>query len=214
MSINELIRELRSRDGMTQVDLADRLQCNRQKIADWERGKSTPSAEDIVALTKIFNVSADYLLGISSAATNDKNIQYISDYLKLSAGAIENLHSWGDKDETNVLNFMLESFYPFTEICRNMEQSSALNNRLHNLMKRISDEGKCSECDIKEFERLSDSADLSRFRIQQSFNSLVEYYCGNPTAYDHNREFWQIYTNHKPESLEAGDPHGNDQETE
>lgn len=212
--IGERIGLLLSERKIKQKDLAEHLGITDNTISYFCSGKRMPNTTQIKEISQFFNISADYLLGISSAATNDKDIQYIGDYLKLSAEAIENLHSWADKAETNVLNFMLESVYPFTEICSGMEQNSALNNRLHNLMKRISDEGKCSESDIKEFERLSDSADLLLFRIQQSFNTLVEFYCGNPRAFDHNQKFWQIYTNHKPESLEAGDPHGNDQETE
>ena len=77
MRINELIKGLRGRDNLTQVDLADKLQCNRQKIADWERGKSMPSVEDIVALTEVFNVSADYLLGLTEPATQDRDLRFV-----------------------------------------------------------------------------------------------------------------------------------------
>lgn len=202
--IGERIGLLLSERKIKQKDLAEHLGITDNTISYFCSGKRMPNTTQIKEISQFFNISADYLLGISSAATNDKDIQYIGDYLKLSAEAIENLHSWADKAETNVLNFMLESFYPFTAICIDMEQNSALNDMLHNLMERISDEGKCSECDIKEFERLSDSADLSRFRIQQSFNSLVECYCGNPRAFDHNQKFWEIYTSTADQLLDEG----------
>ena len=91
MRINEQIKKLRKRDGMTQDDLAanELLCCNRQKIADWERGKSTPSADDIIALSKIFNVSTDYLLGLTDVSTTDKGIQFICDYTGLSERAVQ-----------------------------------------------------------------------------------------------------------------------------
>ena len=88
MRINELIKELRKKDGMTQDDLAEKLNCNRQKIADWERGKCTPSAYDIVILTEIFNVSSDYLLGLTNAPTNDKDLQFICDRMGLTYYAV------------------------------------------------------------------------------------------------------------------------------
>lgn len=89
MEIHTIIRKLRKEQNKTQVDIADELKCNRQKIADWERGKSTPSAEDIVALTNVFGVSADYLLGISEAATLDKDIQAVCEYTGLTSEAVE-----------------------------------------------------------------------------------------------------------------------------
>ena len=77
MSVNETIKRLRTERKLTQNDLAELMNCNRQKIADLERGKSTPSANDLILLSKIFNVSADYLLGLSDTPTTDKDIQFI-----------------------------------------------------------------------------------------------------------------------------------------
>ena len=89
MSVNETIKRLRTERKLTQNDLAELMNCNRQKIADLERGKSTPSANDLILLSKIFNVSADYLLGLSDTATTDKDIQFICKYTGLSERAIE-----------------------------------------------------------------------------------------------------------------------------
>ena len=46
MPINETLKKLRKDRGLTQVEFAEKMNCNRQKIADWERGKSTPSSDD------------------------------------------------------------------------------------------------------------------------------------------------------------------------
>ena len=91
MRINETVKELRLRENMTQAELAEKLNCNRQKIADWERGKTTPAADDIILLAKIFNVSADYLLGISKVKTNDRDVRFICEYTGLDEESVENL---------------------------------------------------------------------------------------------------------------------------
>lgn len=91
MSVNEIIKKLRTERKMTQNELAEMMNCNRQKIADWERGKSTPSADDLILLSKTFDVSADYLLGISDAPTTDKDLQFICDYMGLDEYTIERL---------------------------------------------------------------------------------------------------------------------------
>ena len=47
---------------MSQEELASRLTVSRQAISKWELGESTPDTENIIQLTRIFSVSADYLL--------------------------------------------------------------------------------------------------------------------------------------------------------
>jgi len=60
--IGDRIRWLRNNKGMTQADLAERLNMSDQQILRWENGKSDPSADAIYKLAKIFNVTGDYLL--------------------------------------------------------------------------------------------------------------------------------------------------------
>ena len=56
------IRKYRKINGMSQDELAERLEVTRQSISLWETGQTQPSLENIVALSKLFNVSTDELL--------------------------------------------------------------------------------------------------------------------------------------------------------
>ncbi len=85
MQIKDTIKKLRTDYKYTQVDLADMLNCNRQKIADWERGKSTPSTDDLILLARIFDTTTDYLLGISYVKTVNPEINSINYALGLSS---------------------------------------------------------------------------------------------------------------------------------
>lgn len=58
------IRTLRMKYGMSQADLAKKLDVTRSSINAWESGLSTPTTQYIVALARLFHVSTDYLLGI------------------------------------------------------------------------------------------------------------------------------------------------------
>lgn len=91
MPISDIIKKLRTDNALTQVEFAKKLNCNRQKIADWERGKSTPSADDIILLCEKFGVSADYILGLSETPTNDKDLQFVCEYTGLSETAVATL---------------------------------------------------------------------------------------------------------------------------
>lgn len=61
--IFERIRELRERNGMSQAELARKLDVTRSSINAWESGLSTPTTQYVVALSKLFHVSTDHLLG-------------------------------------------------------------------------------------------------------------------------------------------------------
>ena len=65
----ERIKTLREQAGMSQEKLAKRLGITRSSLNAWEMGISTPSTQYIAELAGLFQVSADYLLGLSETAT-------------------------------------------------------------------------------------------------------------------------------------------------
>ncbi|PAT01766.1 hypothetical protein CI105_04560 [Candidatus Izimaplasma bacterium ZiA1] len=69
--IGEKITESRIKNNLTQSELADKLYVTHQAVSKWENGKSIPSIEVLVSLTKLFNISIDYLLDDSEIDSND-----------------------------------------------------------------------------------------------------------------------------------------------
>lgn len=59
------IRGERSRQDLTQEQLAERLGVAESTIRRWEEGLTRPSSEMLVAMTGIFGCTADYLLGLT-----------------------------------------------------------------------------------------------------------------------------------------------------
>ena len=86
--VAERIKKLRVQQGMTQRELARRLSITRSSVNSWEMGISVPSTQYIVELAKIFKVSTDYLLGLSSSATvnvsglTDEDVQLVHTVIK------------------------------------------------------------------------------------------------------------------------------------
>ena len=62
MTIGERIAEERKKKGMTQEDMAEKLNLSRQAISKWESGSSFPDTENLLKLSLLFSVSVDYLL--------------------------------------------------------------------------------------------------------------------------------------------------------
>ena len=58
------IKELRKAFGLSQVELAMRMEVTKQTISNWENENIQPSIDMLVGLSNVFNVTTDYLLGL------------------------------------------------------------------------------------------------------------------------------------------------------
>ncbi len=62
MNLREKLIILRKENGWSQEDFAEKLEVSRQAISRWENGTALPDAQNILRISKLFNVTADYLL--------------------------------------------------------------------------------------------------------------------------------------------------------
>lgn len=62
MKLGDKILMLRKKEGLSQEQLAEKLNVSRQAVSRWEQGSALPDAGNIRQLSKVFAVSADYLL--------------------------------------------------------------------------------------------------------------------------------------------------------
>lgn len=73
MKLADKILYLRKKQGMSQEALAEQLNVSRQAISRWEMGTAQPDASNLLQLSKLFSVSADFLL--NDEYENDNTIQ-------------------------------------------------------------------------------------------------------------------------------------------
>lgn len=71
MRLNENIKRLRIKNGLSQVELAKQLCVSKQCISNWENDNVLPSIEMLVKLSNYFKVTTDALLGRSDIETLD-----------------------------------------------------------------------------------------------------------------------------------------------
>ncbi|WP_061587216.1 helix-turn-helix domain-containing protein [Streptococcus oralis] len=62
MKLAEKLFELRKEKGWSQEKLAEQINVSRQSISKWESGQVLPEIEKIIELSRIFQVTTDYLL--------------------------------------------------------------------------------------------------------------------------------------------------------
>ena len=63
MESKDIILELRTKKGMSQEELAEKVFVTRQAVSRWENGETTPNTETLKLLSKLFDVSINTLLG-------------------------------------------------------------------------------------------------------------------------------------------------------
>ena len=68
----DVIKDLRESQEMSQYELAQALQVSQSAVAKWELGKTEPSASALISISKYFNVSVDYLLELVDEFGNKK----------------------------------------------------------------------------------------------------------------------------------------------
>lgn len=62
MALGERIRKARQLRRMSESELARRIGCTVQAVSSWELGKRSPRADAVRALSRVLDVSADWLL--------------------------------------------------------------------------------------------------------------------------------------------------------
>ena len=63
MSTKDIIVELRTKNGLSQEDLAEKVFVTRQAVSRWETGETVPNTETLKLLSNLFDVSINTLLG-------------------------------------------------------------------------------------------------------------------------------------------------------
>lgn len=83
----EKLRKLRSKNGLSQKQVADRIGVSASIVSGYETGERTPSTEVLLSLSYLYNCSTDYLLGrqamepafvLSTEGLTDRQIQAIT----------------------------------------------------------------------------------------------------------------------------------------
>ena len=77
--LNENIKALRKTKGLTQDELAIRLNVVRQTVSKWEKGLSVPDAEMLQRIAEVFEVNVSQLLG--APINQNENIDVIAEQL-------------------------------------------------------------------------------------------------------------------------------------
>ena len=81
--LQENLKTLRTQKGLSQEELADRLNVVRQTVSKWEKGLSVPDSEMLIRIAEVFGVSVGELLGETIQPETEKTeLQQLSEKLE------------------------------------------------------------------------------------------------------------------------------------
>ncbi len=91
MSIQQgdYLKELRTKKGLSQEKLAERLGVSRQSVSKWEQGYAVPSSDNVLELSKLYGISADAILNCEIPSDNSASAN-----ADLMQPAKKRKHSW------------------------------------------------------------------------------------------------------------------------
>lgn len=142
--------ELRKNKKLTQYTLADNLGCSRALISNYEQGRREPDFDTLLKIADYFNVSTDYMLGI----TNIAEIKELQDTL----GDVE--------DIDDVYLYALKVFNIDTPYLRNapLEDRLAI---LYSVIRDVDTSDGRLHVDFKEPENLTTNVNLSSTKLER-----------------------------------------------
>jgi transcriptional regulator with XRE-family HTH domain len=85
--MNIRLKTLRTEAGLTQKQLAEKINSTDKNVWAYENGVATPPIEILIAYAKLFNVSVDYLIGLEDdfgiSSVSSINEQYTQEEQKI-----------------------------------------------------------------------------------------------------------------------------------
>ena len=101
MNFNVRLKQLRQKHKLTQSELADILGLKPTAISNYESKRNEPSFDKLIALSRYFDVSCDYLLGVSDAylpvggEVLDKDIvEFFNMYQQMDASSAKDMKNY------------------------------------------------------------------------------------------------------------------------
>ena len=156
-----------------QDDLAEAIGCSRQIIGKYMSGETKPPADVLAKMAEYFNVSSDYLLGLTSNPTIAPDMQAAIKKTGLSQKAIEKTFICHYSDGGDVLNMLLET-----------DEMYVLLEEIYTYLKMVSQPYEYSDDVKKAANLLNDAgyfyitpelaADLQKQQLEEDFSILLD----------------------------------------
>jgi len=87
------LRELMTESKTSQGELASAIGITRQAVSKYMNSSTLPDCQTLVKIARHFNVSTDFLLGLTAVKTNNADVKSVCEFTGLSDEAVKHLHN-------------------------------------------------------------------------------------------------------------------------
>lgn len=209
----ELFRErfadLRAKSGLSIAALSDKTGISETGLRNYESKKENrmPRVSELIEIAKTFNVSADYLLGLSDVPSLNADIQGVCKYTGLSEMSVKWIkYQTQSTDENGIpleglnerysktLNTLLEDEC-FWELCMHLWMLEDASNRDFALTPEVVESNNhlgSKEHLIDLFNkkcRIKEECELSRFNAQEELRNICDSFDKRKDKFSHSEQF-------------------------
>lgn len=185
--INQRIKELIDNSGKTRQEIAKDLNCDTSTITKHYNGDRDITTFFLIKYANLFNVSADYILGLSDVKTTDIKLKSVCEFTGLSEDSIKALR--------NIKKIEYMSFY-----FRWFNSKISINNVLEYIDKEDITKYKMEDVeklkvDKKEVEDFEERKNYIVTHILYKIAVFLDQYCKRREECEitYNREFYPLY---------------------
>lgn len=170
--IGERIKHLRISKKLTQDEVAHALNVKRETVTRWETGARDIKTEITILLSKYFNVSADYLLGLTENTSTNISEIGISNKTGFSTSTVENILNLSAEHKTildKIINELLKS-----DLLEKFEELKENNIKLINLYQTDSIYNKLVEDEELTYNTIDNADELNgKFIFKDEYSKLL-----------------------------------------
>ena len=172
MNIGNKIKTLREKKGLTQLELSKDLNVVRQTVAQWENQERDLKTGAIISLAKYFNVSTDYLLGLTENTSTNISEIGISNKTGFSTSTVENILNLSAEHKIildKIINELLKS-----DLLEKFEELKENNIKLINLYQTDSIYNKLVEDEELTYNTIDNADELNgKFIFKDEYSKLL-----------------------------------------
>ena len=170
--IGERIKHLRISKKLTQDEVAHALNVKRETVTRWETGARDIKTEITILLSKYFNVSADYLLGLTENTSTNISEIGISNKTGFSTSTVENILDLPIKLKIildKIINELLKS-----DLLEKFEELKENNIKIINLYQTDSIYNKLVEDEELTYNTIDNADELNgKFIFKDEYSKLL-----------------------------------------
>ncbi len=184
--VGKKIRELREETSTPQQKIADLLGVTRQSLSLYEKGERTINVEALGKLAEFFNVSADYLLGLSDVKSTEQDIQAACEVTGLSEYAISAFNELKKEPCFDIVDKLFSS-------CEDYEIEELLEEAFSNCMDEVKVEAFASAfCELAGTDIMLSDDDTSAVLLREILIEIQSYMLQNNCGTENNELLFRV----------------------